>query len=82
MMVTGSDRRIGTRSVRLTVVLGLLLIGAIPQQASAEEMDKGAFKKGCESGGGSYLESADGSFQCNTKSGGTVKCQDTKRVEE
>ena len=41
-------------------------------------MDKGAFKKGCESGGGSYIENNDGSFQCNTKGGGTVKCPDTK----
>ena len=44
----------------------------------APELDKAAFKKGCEEGHGSYVENADGSFQCNMRLGGTVKCQDTK----
>jgi hypothetical protein len=42
------------------------------------DMDKGEFKKGCESGGNSYVENNDGSFQCNLKSGAVIKCQDTK----
>jgi hypothetical protein len=59
----------------LALVAGLGAVG----HASATEMDKGAFKTGCESGGGSYVENAsDGSFQCNLKSGGTIKCADTK----
>lgn len=37
-------------------------------------VDKGAFKSGCESGGHSFVENADGSFQCNLKSGGVIKC--------
>jgi hypothetical protein len=45
---------------------------------SAAEMDKGAFKQGCEEGHGSYVENNDGSFQCNLQSGGTIKCPDTK----
>src|SRR5579884_1495711 len=44
----------------------------------AADMDKGAFQQGCESGGGSYIENNDGSFQCNLKSGGVIKCPDTK----
>lgn len=40
-------------------------------------MDKGAFKTGCQSGGGSFVENPDGSFQCNLKDGGTIKCPDT-----
>jgi hypothetical protein len=40
-------------------------------------IDKAKFKEGCEAGGGSYVENADGSFQCNTKSGATIKCPNT-----
>jgi hypothetical protein len=47
-------------------------------QVAAAEIDKAAFKAGCEAGGGSYVENADGSFQCNTASGITIKCPDTK----
>lgn len=39
---------------------------------------KDEFKKGCESGGanaGSFVENADGTYQCNTKSGVVIKCQ-------
>jgi hypothetical protein len=42
------------------------------------DMDKGKFKEGCESGGNSYVENNDGSFQCNLKSGAVIKCPDTK----
>ena len=38
------------------------------------KVDKGAFKSGCESGQGSYVENLDGSFQCNLRSGGVIKC--------
>jgi hypothetical protein len=42
---------------------------------ATDPIDKGQFKKGCESGGGSYVENADDdSFQCNARGGGTVKC--------
>ena len=54
-------------------------MSSIAQPAGAAEMDKGKFKGGCESGGNSYVENAsDGSFACNLKSGGTIKCADTK----
>ena len=52
---------------------------SIAQPVGATEMDKGKFKEGCESGGNSYVENAsDGSFGCNLKSGGSIKCADTK----
>ena|SRR5206468_1276466 len=75
-----SAARIVMTAIRLTAVLGLLLIGPVAERASAagEEIDKGKFKEGCEKGHGSYIENADGSFQCNTSGGGTVKCPDTK----
>jgi hypothetical protein len=56
----------------------MLLAGALAAPAGATEIDKSQFKKGCESGGGSYVENNDGSFQCNAKSGSVVKCADTK----
>ena len=40
-------------------------------------LDKAAFKTGCEQGGGSYVENPDGSFQCNLRGGGTIKCPNT-----
>ena len=33
------------------------------------------FAKGCRESGGSFVENADGTFQCNTRSGLTIKCQ-------
>lgn len=66
----------------VALTCGLALVGAGPlvsaTRAAGAELDKGAFKSGCESGGGSYIENNDGSFQCNLKSGGTIKCPDTK----
>jgi len=41
------------------------------------ELDKGKFKKGCQSASGSFVENRDGSFQCNLRSGGVIKCADT-----
>src|SRR3954451_19133044 len=40
-------------------------------------LDKGAFKAGCEAAGGSFIDNPDGSFQCNIRTGGTIKCSDT-----
>jgi hypothetical protein len=37
---------------------------------------KEEFAKGCREGGGSFVENADGTFQCNTRSGLTIKCQE------
>jgi hypothetical protein len=72
--------RFGTAAMRLLAAFAMafLLAGTLAHSAGATEMDKGAFKTGCESGGGSFVENADGSFQCNLKSGGTIKCPDTK----
>ena len=81
---TGIFGRFGLTAMRLVgaMAMALLLMGAVADHAGAEAnngpaMDKGAFKSGCEAGGGSYIENNDGSFQCNLKSGGTIKCQNT-----
>lgn len=76
---TGFMGRIGGTAVRLAgaLLVALLLAGALGQQAGATAMDKGSFASGCRSAGGSYVENADGSFQCNLKGGGTIKCPDT-----
>src|SRR4051812_21251236 len=79
--VSGHSR--GTLVVRtaMAFLFALLLAGSIAHQAAAVDngpaMDKGAFKTGCEEGGGSYIENNDGSFQCNLKSGGGIKCTST-----
>ncbi len=36
---------------------------------------KDDFAKGCRDSGGSFVENADGTFQCNARSGVTIKCQ-------
>ena len=35
---------------------------------------KDDFKKGCESAGNSFVEDVGGSYSCNLKSGGVIKC--------
>ena len=65
------------RSTRAMLVALAFAFASVPT-ASAEGIDKSKFKEGCQAGNGSYVESPDGSFQCNTKGGGTVKCADTK----
>jgi hypothetical protein len=62
-------------STWLVYVFAMFLVGATTQPASANFKDD--FKKGCEGGGHSFVESAsDNSFSCNLKSGGTIKCTD------
>ena len=59
--------------VRLGGVLALLF--AFATTASADF--KQDFKKGCESGGHSFVENASSdTFACNLKSGGTISCSD------
>jgi hypothetical protein len=36
---------------------------------------KEEFAKGCKESGGHFIENPDGTFQCNTQSGLTIKCQ-------
>ena len=81
---TRTSRRIGNFAIRLAAVFAfaLLFAGTFAPHAGAEAnngvaMDKGAFKTGCEAGGGSFVDNADGSFQCNLRSGGTIKCANT-----
>jgi hypothetical protein len=75
MRSTKFSKRIATACSAAMLVL--LLVGAA-MRASAADMDKSKFKEGCEAGKGSYVENNDGSFQCNLRSGGTIKCPDTK----
>jgi hypothetical protein len=74
----GFTGHMDTTLISPLAALALLLTGVIAQPAGAQEMDQAQFKIGCESGGGSYIENSDGSFQCNLRSGGTIKCQDAK----
>ena len=74
--MNGKARKI--QQLVAAVAFAFMLIGIGAHHAGATEMDKGAFKSGCESGGGSFVENANGPFQCNLKSGGTIKCPDTK----
>src|ERR1700712_759372 len=83
-MVNSFTRRFGSAALRVfgILALALLLTTSIASHAGAEPnngpaMDKGAFKTGCEAGGGSYIDNPDGSFQCNLSSGGVIKCTDT-----
>jgi hypothetical protein len=81
----GTTRRIWNLAARLAAViaLALLLAGTVAPAVHAADnnststMDKSKFKEGCEQGGGSYIENLDGSFQCNLKSGATIKCTST-----
>lgn len=57
----------------LSLVVG---IGAA-HHVSAEESFKDKFKAGCQASGNDYVENAsDSSFQCNIKTGGSIKCTD------
>jgi hypothetical protein len=38
------------------------------------QIDKSKFAEGCRAGNGSYIENPDGTFQCNTSGGITIKC--------
>jgi hypothetical protein len=75
---TWISRRMWIVTLQLAAVLGLTVMSAIVQPALAAEMDKSKFKEGCKEGKGSYVENRDGSFQCNTSGGLTIKCPDTK----
>jgi hypothetical protein len=83
-MVNSFTRRFGATALRMfgILALALLLTTSIASHAGAEPnngpaMDKGAFKTGCEAGGGSYIDNPDGSFQCNLRGGGVIKCTST-----
>lgn len=78
-MKTGFSLKLQQMLAAALLTLSLVTaLGAI-SPAGATEMDKGAFKTGCQStAGNSYVENNDGSFQCNLKDGGVIKCPDTK----
>lgn len=42
--------------------------------ADAQSDHKAKFKAGCQASNGSWVENADGSYQCNARSGETNKC--------
>jgi hypothetical protein len=73
----GSMSKSATVTTRLAGALVVLLAVAGTQPASAEVMDRDAFKKGCTDAGNSYVENAsDDSYGCNIKTGGSIKCKD------
>jgi hypothetical protein len=54
----------------------IFLIGSLSADEATDKF-KGAFKKGCEGGGNSFVENAsDNSFSCNLKDGRTIRCTD------
>lgn len=66
------------RSLLALVAMGWLMASAFAQPAPSNLDDyKKKFKQGCEEGHGSYIDNPDGSFQCNTSGGNTIKCPDT-----
>jgi hypothetical protein len=73
-----SAASIACRSL-LALVAMVWLIGIAVAQPGPTSLDdyKKKFKQGCEEGHGSYIENADGSFQCNTSAGNTIKCPST-----
>src|ERR1044072_1070575 len=58
----------------VTMGLALLVGAATHRSVSAAKLDKEAFKEGCKSGGHSFVDNPDGTFQCNTTGGSTIKC--------
>jgi len=58
----------------VTAGLALLVSVATRRSVHAGAINKEAFKEGCQSGGGSYIDNPDGTFQCNTSGGNTIKC--------
>ncbi len=69
-------RRIGRRSV--VVWAGAALAAVMPlARAAAEDSTKDKVLKGCRDSGNSAIDKPDGSYQCNLKDGGEIKC-DTK----
>ncbi len=69
-------RRVGRRSV--VVWAGAALAAVMPlARAAAEDSTKDKVLKGCRDSGNSAIDKPDGSYQCNLKDGGEIKC-DTK----
>ena len=76
------ERQQGTRR-RMIGGLGMAILGlAVGRQATSADskspkMDKNAFADGCRSGGNSFVDNPDGSFQCNLKDGSDITCTST-----
>ena len=69
---------IAYRSLFALAAMGWFVATAVAQPAPKDLNEyKQKFKQGCEEGHGSYIENPDGSFQCNTSAGNTIKCPST-----
>jgi hypothetical protein len=75
------DGRLARRTFVVRIGAALAAVGAagaFGPAARAEGIDTAKFKEGCQSGGHSYVENRDGSFQCNLRDGAEIKCTSTK----
>lgn len=76
------ERQQSTRR-RVLGGLGMVVAGLVVGRrttladTNSPKMDKGAFADGCRSGGNSFVDNPDGSFQCNLKDGSDIKCTST-----
>jgi hypothetical protein len=53
---------------------GTFSLTGVQASLNPQKDHKDKFKEGCKSSNGSWIENADGSYQCNTKNGETNKC--------
>src|ERR1700710_74312 len=53
---------------------GSFSLAGVQEPLDPQRDFKAKFKEGCKSSNGSWIESADGSYQCNARSGETNKC--------
>ncbi len=67
--------RVGTVGYYYTFTArGTFYQGGVQQSLEPQKDHKTKFKAGCLASGGSWIENADDSYQCNTRSGETNKC--------
>jgi hypothetical protein len=66
-------RRIGRRAAVAGVAAALAGAGPLGRLARAETVKEGVLK-GCREGGHSPVDNRDGSYQCNLRDGGEIRC--------
>lgn len=72
-----NTQQVGRRTVVALVGAALAAAGPLARAARAEASTKDKVLKGCSDAGHSAIDNPDGSYQCNLKDGGEIKC-DTK----
>lgn len=72
-----NTQQVGRRAVVALVGAAMAAAGPLARSVLAEASTKDKVLKGCSDGGHSAIDNPDGSYQCNLKDGGEIKC-DTK----